>query len=137
MSKKIAPTRGEGITTSAILAEPPTSGTAREFSVATFAKALDTTVTNAAVNPMQTAVDAFGWLSTLQATIKEIAEEGARNRLETPNGACGALSRIQTLADIGHYLADDIGDHIDCVKESLRDEHLPALLAALPQRGEA
>lgn len=123
MSKqKIAPTRGEGIPTSGIIAETPNSGNAQAFSVAAFAESLDFTIRDKAIEPMRTAVDVFGWIETLAA----VAKEKHASRIA-----------IDDLVKIIHYLACDFGNHIDCERESLRDEHLPRLLAALPNGGEA
>lgn len=134
MSKqKIAPTRGEGISTPQIIAANPQSG--NTFSAAAFAEALDAAINDHAVMPMCTAVEALGWLSTLCAVIKDTAEDGLAVPPKKPNAERLALCRIKDLGDIGHYLANDVGNFIDCEREDLRDEHLPRLLAALPNGG--
>lgn len=138
MSKqKIAPTRGEGIPTPQTLTETQESGNTQPFHVGTYAEVLDTAITDKAVGPMQTAVDAFGWIATLQAIIAETTKEGLAVPAARPNAERRALSRISDLAEIAKYIADDIGNHVDCEREDLRDDHLPRLLAALPNGGDA
>lgn len=138
MSKQnIAPTRGEGISTPQILAETQKLGNTPPFHVATYAEALDTTITDKALGPLQTAVDVFGWISTLQEVIKETAEEGLTVPAARPNAARLALIRIGDLVEIAKYVAEDIGNYVDREREELRDENLPRLLAALPNGGEA
>ncbi|MFT0532236.1 hypothetical protein ACMHYJ_05285 [Castellaniella hirudinis] len=120
MSKKIAPTRGEGISTPQIIAEATQSG--NTFSVAAFAKTLDTKILDHAVEPMQTAVDAFSWISTLASIAKQ-------KHVDDKTVA------VSDLLEIISYIADDIGNFTDCEREMLRDDHLPRLLASLPNGG--
>ncbi|MBV2181713.1 MAG: hypothetical protein KUL86_10840 [Castellaniella sp.] len=122
MSKKIAPTRGEGISTPQIIAANPKLGNTQAFSVAAFAETLDATIQDRAIEPMQTAAEVFGWIETLASLAKE------KNTSRT---------KIDDLVKIIHHLAGDFCNHIDCEREMLRDEHLPRLLAALPNGGEA
>lgn len=140
MSKKLtAASERHGISTPAILADAHQSGNTQSFSSAAFAEALETTIHNEAIGPLQTAADVFVWLSTLAAAIKDAAQEGLRpaktSALAHPE--VHALMRIGDLANIAKHLADDMGDRADSEKEGLRDEHLPRLLAALPNGGEA
>lgn len=102
-----------------------------------FAKHLDALMADKAIDPMRDAVTAFDWLDTLAAVIKDVAEGG----LNKPNSSasCGserkALHQITHLAAIGSYLAANFGNTLDADQESLSDEHLPRLLAALPEGG--
>lgn len=124
MSKKIAPTRGEGISTPQIIAANPQSG--NTFSVAAFAEALETAITNEGINALGLATQALTQIADLADIINETADE---------NSAEKAASRAQTLAIIIAHLADEAHTALRSDLIMLRDEHLPRLLAALPNGG--
>lgn len=126
MSKKIAPTRGEGISTPQIIAANPQSG--NTFSVAAFAEALETAVTNEGIQSLGMAIERMAWVADLADAISDAASE---------KEAEAAVNRMQTFAIIIAHIADEAAKAIGSDLAMLRDEHLPRLLAALPNGGEA
>lgn len=136
-TKTIAPVRGEGISTPQILAESSELGNTHAFNFAAFSESLDTTITENAEAPLLAAGNAFEWLSTIQSIIRETVESGLSCRAAGGHKERLALMRIRKLAEIATYIADDAGNAIDADREKLTCEHLPRLLAALPNGGDA
>lgn len=126
MSKKIAPTRGEGISTPQIIAANPQSG--NTFSVAAFAEALETAILNEGVEALKLVSRRLDMIADLVDMINETADE---------MDAEGAVRRMQTLAIVASRIADEATESASKDLVMLRDEHLPRLLAALPNGGEA
>lgn len=132
MSKqKIAPTRGEGIPTPGILAETPESGNTSPFSVAAFAEALDTTITDGAIDAMGSSVTTFFWCETLAGIIQEKIDNAAAPMVGKK------VVDINVLAAIIKSLCATQANVLSTDTDILRDERLPRLLAALPNGGEA
>lgn len=128
MSKQnIAPTRGEGIPTPGILAETPESGNTPPFSVATFAEALETAITNEGIGALEMVIERLGWIADLA--------DISRDAVELPDSV--AVNRMHTLAVVIGHIADETANIASVDLAQLRDEHLPRLLAALPNGGEA
>lgn len=134
-TQTIAPVRGEGISTPQILAETHESGNTQEFSPAAFSESLYSTIIENAEAPLRAAGNALDWLSTIQSIIRETVELGLSCPPADEYQERLALQRIRKLAEIATYIANDVGNVVDADREALADEHLPRLLAALPEGG--
>lgn len=62
------------------------------------------------ISPLDTASDALFWLNELFGVIQEEADSN------TPR-----TYRIKRLADMGMYVANDIGNYVDCRHEEFRN----------------
>ncbi|GAA0492430.1 hypothetical protein [Pigmentiphaga daeguensis] len=76
--------------------------------------------------PMDSVAGSLMDLAVLFRTIDGIASQGLADKEER-----SALLRIKHLCNIGSYLGDDFGNWLDSAHETARDQHCPAIIAAL------
>lgn len=114
MSKQnIAPTRGEGTSTSRTLAN--TTKTVKKW---------QGTLEDCWVMPLSSASEQLWNIAESIKIIRQIASHAF-------NAESSTLNQLQALTKVLEYQAHDFAVYLDCAQEQARDEHIPALLAAL------
>lgn len=93
-------------------------------------KTISMLIENNVLLPMQSAVDTFNQLAELAKTIRDTASAPLDARSDHAKARI-ALMRIATLADVAAYLADDIGNFVDCQREDVAKEHKQAIIDAV------
>lgn len=93
-------------------------------------KEIEDLIQNEMLLPLDSSTEHFSQLEVLFQTIRDIARAPIDARADDDTMR-GALMRIESLAKSGSYQAADIGNWIDGMHESARDEHMPAILAAV------
>lgn len=120
MSKKLTAASGaQGISVPTTLPKQPV-----------LVKEIRNLLENEAVLPLGSATDTLSQIEALFKTLAEIAGAPVDSRSDHVT-ARHALMRIQTLCEMGAYLAADQGNYVDCMREGLADKDIPALLAKL------
>lgn len=85
---------------------------------------------NEAIAPLETASDHFGRADELFKAIHDTARMVIDDRSQQVNARL-MLLRIASLAKTGSYQTADIENLTDVCRESLRDQHMPIILAAV------
>lgn len=99
----------------------------KTVSCAERSKVVSNLIENNVLAPLSTAVDTFSQLEELARTIRDTARMPIDDRSDHQT-ARRALTRIATLAEVAAYMAADIGNFVDCERESVEKEHLQTIL---------
>lgn len=103
---------------------------AHDHSLSVKAKAVSILIDNEVVLPMGSAVDTFVQLEEIAKTIRDTAKAPVDSRSDHQT-ARNALIRIATLAEVGAYLAADIGNFVDCKREEVEGDHRQTIISAI------
>lgn len=99
------------------------------------AESVSLLIENEALLPMRSAVGTLSWLESLAKTIHETASAPIEARSDH-RAATHALRRIASLSQMASYLAADFANLLDCAREDLEKDHLPAIIMTVEQAGQ-